>query len=261
MTTSPAETGTTRPEPEYFTRFSLSQRIEHAVLMVTFTILAVTGLAQRFYSMGWAEWIILNLGGIEYTRLIHRGFGFLFTASVLYHLVYVTHSLLWRHAKPSMLPTLKDARDVVTTLRYSLGFTDKPPQFGRYDYRQKFEYWGIIFGGAIIILSGFFLMFPLVVTRFLPGQFIAAAVEFHGWEATLAVLTIIVWHTYDTIFKPVIFPMDTSIFTGKISRERMIEEHPLEYAELMGQQSGPTPPPQEEPAPERAAMPGPSVGM
>src|SRR3972149_927616 len=111
------EAAAAKLEPDYFTRFSLSQRVEPAVLMVSFIVLAVTGLAQRFFTAGWAEWVILNLGGIENTRLIHRAFGFLFTASAIYHFGYLAYSLFVKHSKPSMLPTLKDARDVVTMLR------------------------------------------------------------------------------------------------------------------------------------------------
>ena len=201
--------------------------------MVSFTILSVTGLAQRFYTAGWAEWVIMNLGGIGYTRLVHRAFAVIFILSIVYHLGYVIYVVFWRHAKPSMLPSLKDFRDAVATLKYSFGFSDCRPQFGHFDYRQKFEYLGIMFGSAIIIMSGLFLTYPVLVTQILPGQFVAAAKEFHGNEAVLAVLTIIIWHLYDVIFKPGIFPGDTSIFSGKISRERMLEEHPLEYAELV----------------------------
>lgn len=223
-----------KTEPEYFTRFNLSQRIEHVILMVSFTMLSVTGLAQRFYTAGWAQWVIAALGGIGSTRLIHRGFAVIFILSIVYHLGYVAYQLLVRHVEPTMLPSLKDFRDVVATLRYSFGFSDRRPQFGRFDYRQKFEYWGIIFGSAIIILSGFFLAYPVLVTQVFPGQLIAAAKEFHGNEAMLAVLTIVIWHLYDVVFKPGIFPGDTTIFSGKISKERILEEHPLEYAEMVG---------------------------
>ncbi len=235
--TETAQEGRVLDKKEYFTRFTVNQRIEHIILIVTFVMLSLTGLAQKFYSAGWAEWIILNMGGIEYTRLIHRAFALLFSAGMLYHLGYVIHALFVRHARPSMVPTLKDARDVVNALRYSFGFIEKPPQFGRFDYRQKFEYWGIIFGSIVIITSGFALAFPLLVTRVLSGQFVAAAREFHGNEAMLAVLTIVIWHLYDVIFRPGVFPGDTSIFTGRISRERMMEEHSLEYAELEGSPS------------------------
>jgi len=101
-----------------------------------------------------------------------------------------------------MLPNLKDFHDVITTIKYSFGFAEKPPQFGRFDYNQKFEYWGLVFGGMVITVTGYILAFPLLVTKLLPGEIVAASVEFHGYEATLAVLTIVIWHLYDVILKP-----------------------------------------------------------
>ncbi len=221
---------------DYFVRFSARQRTEHWILVVSFIVLAVTGLAQRYYTAGWAEWVILNSGGIEFTRLIHRAVALLFTLLVIYHFGYVAYQFFYKHARLSMVPTLKDFHDVVNGMKYTLGLADRPPQLGRFDYRQKFEYWGLIFGSLVLIISGFILAFPVTVTRVVPGQVVAAAVEFHGFEATLAVLTIVIWHLYDVIFRPGVFPADTSILTGKISRERMLEEHPLEYAELEGYQ-------------------------
>lgn len=252
MATVPVEETAGESEPEYFTRFNLSQRIEHIVLTISFIVLSVTGLAQKFYTAAWAQWVILGLGGIDYTRLVHRIFAVVFIISIVYHLGYIANALFRRHTRPDMVPSLRDFRDVVATLKYSFGFTEHKPQHGRFDYRQKFEYWGIIFGGAVIIASGLFLMYPIVVTKIFPGQFVAAAKEFHGNEAMLAVLTIVVWHLYDVMLKPGIFPIDTTIFTGKISRERMIEEHPLEYTELTGKQVSEEPaaaPPQAETPP------------
>ncbi len=217
---------------EYFIRFNLSLRIEHIVLMVTFIVLSVTGLAQKFYSVPWAEWVILSLGGIEYVRLIHRIFALIFTLGIVYHLSYAFYGLFVKHTRPTMLPTVKDLRDIINELRYSFGFVDKQPQFDRYDYRQKFEYWGIIFGSFILIISGLILIFPVLTAQFLPGEVVPAAKEFHGNEAVLAVIVIVIWHLYDVTLRPGIFPADTSIFTGKISKKRLIEEHPLEYTTL-----------------------------
>ena len=228
------ETPAKDSERDYFVRFKTSQRIEHIVLMVTFILLAVTGLAQKFYTAGWAEWLILHMGGISVTRLIHRIFAGVFTLSILYHFAYLFRAVFIKHSKLTMMPTVRDLRDVVNELRYSFGLADRPPRFGRFDYRQKFEYWGIIFGGLIIIISGAILMFPTAVTLVLPGQVVPAAKEFHGNEATLAVIVIVIWHLYDVMFRPGIFPADTTIFTGKLSRKRMAEEHALEYAELTG---------------------------
>jgi hypothetical protein len=33
---------------------------------------------------------------------------------------------------------------------------------------------------------------------------------------------------------PEAFPMDTSIFTGKIRKDKLRDEHPLEYEDLFG---------------------------
>jgi cytochrome b subunit of formate dehydrogenase len=220
---------------EYFIRFATGQRIEHIVLMITFTALAVTGLAQKYYTSGWGEWLILSMGGIAMTRLIHRILGVIFTLSALYHIGFLIYYLAIKRGRATMLPNLKDVSDIVDNIRHALGLQKKPAMFGRYDYRQKFEYWGILFGGTIMIVTGLILMYPIQATSFLPGQLVAAAHEAHGNEAMLAVLTIVIWHLYDVMFRPDVFPADTTMFTGKIPKWRMKEEHPLEYARLTGE--------------------------
>jgi formate dehydrogenase subunit gamma len=231
-------------------RFVLRQRLEHILLIVLFVGLSVTGLAQRYSASGWGEWIIINVGGIEFLRLIHRIFAMVFVAQFVYHLGFVSIAYFARHRKLTMVPTLQDFKDAVNEMRYTFGFRDKAPRFGRFDYRQKFEYWGLMFGSTVLIVTGFILMFPVAVTRVLPGQFVAAAVEFHGFEATLAALTIVIWHLYDVIFRPGVFPADTSIFTGRISRKRIAEEHPLEYPELAAEELAAEHGPALEPGPE-----------
>lgn len=218
-------------EPRLLVRFCTNQRVQHIIVMVSFTALTVTGITQKFYTSGVSEWLILAMGGIEAVRLLHRIFALIFVLAAAYHLAYVGYVVLARHSKISMMLNLNDVRDVVNTLRYSFGFSDKKPQFGRFDYRQKFEYWGMLFGSFIMIISGFVLAYPAAFTTVLPGQLVAAAKVFHGNEAMLAALTVVIWHLYDVIFRPSIFPADLSIFTGKISRERLEEEHLLEYEE------------------------------
>lgn len=230
-------------ELHYLVRFGLNQRVQHIVVMLSFSALTLTGITQKFYTAGWAEWLILNMGGIETTRLLHRAFALVFVLAAGYHLLYLGHIIFVRRTRLSMLPNLKDVRDIAVTLRYSFGFTEEHPQFGRFDYRQKFEYWGMMFGSIIMIVSGFVLAYPVAFTAIVPGQFVAAAKVFHGNEAMLAALTIVIWHLYDVIFKPGVFPADLSIFTGRISLERMQEEHLLEYNERM------------EPAPAAAVPP------
>ncbi len=225
---APASTPPTKAE--WFVRFTPGQRLQHLVVMVTFITLAVTGMPQKYPDAGWSQALISLLGGIDLTRLIHRLVGGAFVAACVYHLADVGFRSLVRRQPLTMVPTAKDARDAVAMVRYSLGLVQQPPVFGRYDYRQKFEYWGLWFGGIAMIVSGLVLLYPTWATRVLPGQFVPASRALHSNEALLALLTITVWHMYSAHLSPNVFPFDSSIFTGRISRHRQHEEHPLEPA-------------------------------
>jgi formate dehydrogenase subunit gamma len=219
--------------PDKIVRFSALQRIEHLLVMIFFIILVITGLPQRYFEAPWAAWIITRLGGIDMTRFIHRMFGILFAILVVWHLGRVSLYVILGKLRPSIVPTFKDFNDAVGMLRYYMGISEEHPKFGRYDFRQKFEYWGLVIGGIFMIVSGFVLYFPIFFTKLLPGVIIPVAETIHGYEALLAFLVIIIWHMYGAHFNPDVFPFDPSIFTGKISRERMEKDHPLEYAEII----------------------------
>jgi len=133
-----------------------------------------------------------------------------------------------------MVITKKDFTDVVHNIRYYLGMENFPVRGGRYTYKQKFEYWGILTGVFLMMVTGIILWFPAAVTKFLPGEIIPAAKVLHTNEAFVVFLIIAIWHVYNAIFSPEVFPLDTSIFTGYISKSRMIREHPDELAEMEG---------------------------
>jgi formate dehydrogenase gamma subunit len=213
-------------------RFTPWQRLEHLVVMLLFTALVVTGLPQKFFQARWADAVVLALGGIERVRLVHRWAGILFAAAAVLHLAIILWLVLVRHARPSMVPNRADARDAIGMLRYCVGLSDAHPTFDRYDYRQKFEYWGVIFGSLVMVVTGFILYFPIAATRWLPGEIVPAAKVAHSNEALLAFLVIVIWHMYSAHFNPDVFPVDTSIFTGRISLERLHHEHALEYRRL-----------------------------
>lgn len=217
---------------EFYVRFSGIERIEHLLVMVLFTTLVITGLPQKFYEASWARWVIQFLGGIDPVRWVHRFCGFLFAFLAVWHLGRAGYQVIRSKAIPYILPRVKDFRDVIVTLRYYLGLSEEEAKFDRFDFRQKFEYLGLLLGSLMMISTGLILLYPVFFTSFLPGIVIPAAKTAHSYEAFMAFLVIIIWHMYGAHFSPEIFPGDTSIFTGRISRERLEKEHPLEYERI-----------------------------
>lgn len=110
----------------------------------------------------------------------------------------------------------------------------------RYNFGEKLEYWAVIWGTVVMVITGFMLWNPIATTNFLPGQFIPAAKAAHGGEGLLAVLSIITWHMYHVHIRS----FNRSMFTGRLSRHEMEEEHALELAEI---EAGITDPPLPEP--------------
>ncbi|HKQ60195.1 MAG TPA: cytochrome b/b6 domain-containing protein [Candidatus Polarisedimenticolaceae bacterium] len=215
-----------------FVRFSRRQRAEHVAVMLLFTLLAVTGLPQKFFEWGAARWILDAVGGIDRARWLHRTAGLAFAVLALEHVAGVLWAVLVRRTPLSLVPTRRDFRDAIQQIRYYLGLAEREARFDRFDYRQKFEYWGLILGAAVVIATGLVLLWPVLATRWLPGEVVPAAKVAHSNEGLLALLVVVVWHIYNAHFNPDVFPFDRSIFTGRISRERMEHEHPLELERL-----------------------------
>lgn len=219
-------------------RFSLRQRIEHFLVMSIFTLLALTGFPQKFYDAGWAHTIVGLFGGMERMRFVHRMCGIAFAVLSVAHVTTIGLQVAAGKARPTLVPNRKDFSDAVLTIRYYLGLSDHHAAFDRFDYRQKFEYWGLLLGGVLMVATGLILYFPILAVRFLPGELVPAAKVAHSNEGLMAFLVVITWHVYNAHLSPDTFPFDTSIFTGKISRERMEHEHPLELARMEGTAAG-----------------------
>jgi formate dehydrogenase subunit gamma len=218
----------------YVKRFSLYRVIEHWLAAAVFVALAATGLSQLFYTFELSQWFVITLGGIDTVRIVHRVSGVVFACLIAEHVIIASWGVLFKKWEPSILINKKDFYDAAENLKYYFGLTNSPARCGRYNYKQKFEYWGILVGGLAMIVTGLTLWFPVFVARFLPGSVIPAAKALHTNVAMMIFFIIAVWHIYNAIFSPEVFPMDTSIFNGKISKERMVKEHPLEYEKMFG---------------------------
>lgn len=209
-----------------YIRFDISERVEHAVLLVSFTILAITGLAQKFADSQAGGFTLQLFGGIENSRHIHHFAAYVLIGISIYHLMAVIYRVFVMGASPSMLPFPSDFVHLYQDLRYYIGRRRRKAYYGRYNYGEKVEYLAVVWGTVIMIITGLMMLNPVQTTRFLPGEFIPAAKAAHGNEALLAVLAIILWHFYNVHLKH----FNKSMFTGKISEEEMHEEHPAELA-------------------------------
>jgi cytochrome b subunit of formate dehydrogenase len=223
-------------ETQLIRRFSPWARFQHAAALTLFVVLVVTGMPQKWPYLEASQWTVNHLGGLLVVRWLHRAAGAGFAILLGAHLVVAMTGVLTRRMRFAMLLGRRDFQDARDNLKYYLGYADQPPKFGRYDYRQKFEYWGLIFGGMVMAASGFILLYPIAVSQFLPAELIPVAKVTHSYEALLALLIVIIWHLAANLLTPESFPMDTSIFTGKITREKLHREHTLEYEERFGGQ-------------------------
>jgi formate dehydrogenase subunit gamma len=232
-------------------RFDIHQRIQHIMMFSSFILLAITGLPMEFNNWAISQWWMRVWGGIDSTRAVHHAAAYVMIASVVYHMVYLLVSLvvLKRPFPTHMLPKVQDFRDFVQDMKYNVGLTDEQPKFGRFSYREKFDYWAVFWGILIMVGSGLILMSPVAATKILPGWAIPFALVAHSDEAILAVGWILIVHMYFAHLHPLVFPMNKSIFTGKVPMPRYREEHPLEYAQIMAAANLPLAPAEEEAAP------------
>jgi cytochrome b subunit of formate dehydrogenase len=221
-----------------YTRFNLSERIEHVILLVSFTILGITGLAQKFANSPGGEFVLQLFGGIENSRTIHHFAAYVLLAVSIYHIMAVIYRVFILRASLSMLPLPSDFVHLYHDILYYFGKRKRKAYYGRYNYAEKAEYLAVVWGTLIMAITGFMMLNPIATTRILPGEFIPAAKAAHGGEALLAVLAIILWHFYHVHLKH----FNKSMFTGQMTEEEMSEEHPAELAMIKAGQADQRPP-------------------
>lgn len=226
-----------------YIRFSAPQRVEHWILVLSFTTLAVTGLPQKFAGDRWAEWMIAVMGGIETVRTVHHIAAAILLFESVYHFIVIAYKMFVMRVRWTMFPGMEDVTDAWSTIQHNLGLRREPPQYDRYSFAEKAEYWALIWGTVIMALTGFMLWNPIISSRYFPGDVIPAAKAAHGGEAILAVLAIIVWHFYNVHIKT----FSKAMFTGKLDAHQMKEEHALELAQMESTK------PEWKPAPEQIA--------
>jgi thiosulfate reductase cytochrome b subunit len=229
----------TRPaHGPYVRRFTTAQSIVHVTVIVSFLLLAATGLPLRFVGAPWAPWLTAAFGGIPSADILHRIAAVITFGYFGYHVLGVLYRMLIKHehgflwGPRSMVPQPRDVRDLIANVAYFLYLRPRPA-FDRWTYWEKFDYLAVFWGVAIIGFSGLMLWFPGAFTRVLPGWTLNVAFITHSDEALLATGFIFVFHFFHTHLRPEIFPMDPAVFTGRLPLERFEHERPLQYQRLL----------------------------
>ena len=226
---SPPSTGVRVNLVRTFPRFSISQRWEHAVLLICIAILLFTGLPQKYNTTTWSQSIISSPERLATLQLIHHVAALGLTALVFYHLGKAIYLISRRKLPGDMLPSIQDVKDAWNMWLYLVYIKKQKPAFGKYNFEQKVTYWFLFFSIGIMVVSGFIKWFPETVTRILPGGVIPAAIMAHSTEAIVTTIFIALWHFYHVHFER----LNLSIFSGWLNEEDMRAYHSLEYNQLV----------------------------
>jgi len=225
---------------KYVLRFSRLNRILHVMMIVSFLILSLTGMSLKFSYTGWAKVLSKFFGGFELAGYWHR-----FAATIMI-IVFVSHiaDLIrlrkkefgsWKallFGKNSMLLNKNDWKDFRDSLKWFIGRGPRP-EYGRWTYWEKFDYFAVFWGMLVIGSTGMTLWFPEFFTNFFPGWVLNVATIIHSDEALLATGFIFTIHFFNTHLRPEKFPMDIVIFSGRVPLEEFKLDRPVEYAELV----------------------------
>jgi cytochrome b subunit of formate dehydrogenase len=224
---SPAATRRAMRNPA-MSRMSANQRWQHLVLLSCFIMLAITGFSIKFSSCWFAR--MLGLSG-PLLGLIHRLAGVILIGDGIYHLFYLAMTPEGRRMKRDAAPALKDASDAWETMRYYLRLDREKPEFGRFSYAGKAEYWALVWGIALLAITGV-MMWTSVSLR--ERWWVDVATAIHFYEAILALLGVLVWHFFQVFLGPDVYPMNRVRRNGRMPVEQSRREHELDTKTLAG---------------------------
>lgn len=219
-----------------FRRWDMHQRIQHIMLLTAFIVLVTTGFPMRYASAPSARAFTQFVGGTYVASIIHRFAAGLLILTAIYHVAYVGYHFARGQRSSPMTPAWKDVMDFFRMIFFNLGLAKERPKFGRYSFSEKFEYWGMVWGSFVMILTGLLLWNPVLTIWYFPLPILLILSRvIHSYEALLAILAVIVWHFYHAHLRPDVFPMSSVWLTGLMTEEEMKEHHALEYERMVGE--------------------------
>jgi cytochrome b subunit of formate dehydrogenase len=219
-------------------RKPVKQWLAHMMLFTSVIILIITGLPIKFPNSKISKFMMSLMGGISTQGILHRIGAVLLISFYVFHTLYTIFNKEGRRDFLQLLPRFKDIKDVFQMIKYFFGFAKEKPKFDRFSYIEKFDYWAVYWGGIVMVGSGLIMWFHNIALSYFPKYVYDIAREAHSDEALLATLTIVIWHFYNVHFNPSRFPGSLVWWHGKLTKEQMIDEHPLEYERIVKEKEG-----------------------
>jgi cytochrome b subunit of formate dehydrogenase len=211
------------------------ERIQHAVLAISFMTLVWTGFALKYPEQWWARPLLLLEGAHSMRSLIHRVAAAVFIGISVTHMISLIVSRKLREHWLEMLPNRNDPREALSNFAYNLGLGNRPPGRSTHSYIEKAEYWAVVWGAIVMIASGTLLWANNLAMKLLPKVWLDISTSVHFYEALLATLAIVVWHFYSIIFDPDVYPLNTAFLTGKAPKKQAsASEHQKPLAKATG---------------------------
>jgi cytochrome b subunit of formate dehydrogenase len=221
-----------------YLRMSLSERLQHAALMLSFIALVVTGFALKYPDVWWVAPIRdLKVFLFDLRGIVHRVAGIAMVLTSVYHGYYIAFTPRGRQLLRDLWPRPRDLFDAIGMLKYNLGWSDERPRFDRFSYVEKSEYWALVWGTFIMVATGFILWFDNTFLGLLTKLGWDIARTIHFYEAWLATLAIAVWHLYFVMFNLDVYPINPAFLKGMVTEEEMLNDHPLELERLQAEEA------------------------
>jgi len=221
-----------------YLRMTLSERIQHGSLALSFITLVVTGFMLRYPDAFWVAPIrSISPAVFEIRSLLHRIAAVMMICASVYHLYYIFFTERGKHLIKDLLPKIQDVYDAIGIAKYNLGISKEKPKLDRFSYIEKAEYWALVWGTIVMSATGFILWLDNTFLGLIGKLWWDVSRTVHFYEAWLAALAIAIWHFYFVIFNPDVYPMNLAWFKGTISEEEMAHEHPLELGRIREEES------------------------
>ncbi len=216
-------------------RMSFLFRVQHVLLMASLLVLALTGFALMYHESWLGQLLIRLEGGVINRGIFHRTAAVVLMAQLVYHAFYMLVSAEGKRELDLLFLRKQDFRDFLQALRFNLGIEKEYPRFGKYGYKEKFQYWGATAGVLLISVTGLILWAESFSMRVLPKFVLDLTLVIHGYQGLMAFVILLFWHLYIVHLHPSVFPMNSAWLTGKVDAAWLKEEHPGEYDKLKGE--------------------------